>query len=520
MKFLVTLASIALLAVGAAGLPPDRNGGGSNNAADQYLVKSLPRVDFQIPKSWAGSLKVGSGFGSDSLFFWLWEAETQQGKDDLIIWFNGGPACSSLLGLFKIHGPVTFPRTATKPQRNPYSWTRGANIVYIDQPIGTGFSTGDSSRTDNDNNIASVVKWLDSFFNVFPEMRSKKIHLMGESYAGMFLPYIAKEIQAQQSTLKVKVSSLSLGDAMWGNWAAVSNVAALSYIDEHRSDYGTKIPQDMYDALKQGDKDCGFPGVRAQIKYPPQGPISIPGNPSGINFRRDSTSPPLGYNSVNCDFDDGGTNTPERLAYIINHTGDKCFGVCDPFDAAYSYYLSPSSDRDFQSYNIHEKGRTGLYFDDAYIAYLNRADLRAAIHAPTIKFTPCNDTLGHTLLMADKDGRRPPPAYIVVPALISQGVKVHIFNGLLDFVIPHTGQDLILQNMTWGGTQGFTRRPTTDVLRNSKGQKVSEGREERGLTYYTFDNAGHRVAQDDPEGALQWLIRIVIKGPNAAWAWS
>jgi carboxypeptidase C (cathepsin A) len=204
-------------------------------------VKSLPQVNFQIPKSWAGSLKVGSGYGDDSLFFWLWEAETQQGKNDLIIWFNGGPACSSLLGLFKMHGPVTFPSTSKKPQRNPYSWTRGANVVYVDQPIGTGFSTGTSDNANMDRNNAAVVKWLDSFFNVFPEMRSKKIHLMGESYAGLFLPYIAKEIQAQKPTLKAKLSSLSLGDSFWGNWAAMGNVPALAYIDEHRSNYATQM---------------------------------------------------------------------------------------------------------------------------------------------------------------------------------------------------------------------------------------------------------------------------------------
>ncbi|OBT94807.1 hypothetical protein VE01_06309 [Pseudogymnoascus verrucosus] len=514
MKFLVTVASIALLAVGAAGLPPDRNGG---NAADQYLVKSLPQVNFKIPKSWAGSLKVGSGFGTDSLFFWLWEAETQQGKNDLIIWFNGGPACSSLLGLFKIHGPVIFPKAATKPQRNPYSWTRGANVLYIDQPIGTGFSTGTSNNTDNEHNTAAVVKWLDSFFNVFPEMRSKKIHLMGESYAGVFLPYIAKEVQAQKATLKVKLSTLSLGDAFWGNWAAMNNVVALAYIDEHRLSYGTNIPPIMYNVLKQGDKDCGFPAVRAQITYPPSGPIHIPGNPSGANFKRNAPTPPPGYIPERCDFE-GGTNTPERLAYIINYT--TCYGICDPYDAAYNYYLSPSANREFQPYNINEHGYDNLYSDGAYIAYLNRADVQSAIHTPHIQFNPCNDDLGGLLVSNDRRIQPQPPAYTIVPNLISQGVKVHIFNGILDYVIPHMGQELVLQNTTWGGSQGFSRPPTCDVLRNSKGQQVSQGREERGMSYYTFQNAGHRVAQDDPEGSLQWLIKVVVRGPNAAWAWS
>lgn len=35
MKLFVTLASIALLAVGALGLPPDSNGGGNKHAADR-----------------------------------------------------------------------------------------------------------------------------------------------------------------------------------------------------------------------------------------------------------------------------------------------------------------------------------------------------------------------------------------------------------------------------------------------------------------------------------------------------
>ncbi|KFX88495.1 hypothetical protein V495_06514 [Pseudogymnoascus sp. VKM F-4514 (FW-929)] len=515
MKWLVTFASIALLTAGAAAIPPDRN----KPAADQYLVKSLPQVNFQIPKSWAGSLKVGSGYGDDSLFFWLWEAETQQGKNDLIIWFNGGPACSSLLGLFKMHGPVTFPRTSKKPQPNPYSWTRGANVVYIDQPIGTGFSTGTSDNTNMERNNAAVVKWLDSFFNVFPEMRSKKIHLMGESYAGLFLPYIAKEIQAQKPTLKAKLSSLSLGDSFWGNWAAMGNVPALAYIDEHRSNYATQMPADIYQALKKGDKDCGFPAVRAKITYPSSGPIIIPGNPSGVNFKRGPPPPPPpGYIPEQCDFDGGGTDTPERLAYIINHT--ECFGVCDPYDAAYNYYYSATVGREFNAYNINEHGYTGLYSDADYTAYLNRADVQAAIHAPRLQFTACNDDLRFAITGADRQNKPQPPSYTIVPTLISQGVKVHIFNGMLDFLIPHNGQELAIQNMTWAGTQGLTRPPTSDVLRSKSGQKVAQGREERGLSYYTFDDAGHRVAQDAPEAALQWLVKVVVKGPNAAWAWS
>lgn len=151
-------------------------------------MNSLPQVNFNVPKSWAGSLPIGQGYGNGSLFFWLWDAETIRGKDDLIIWFNGGPGCSSLTGLFKINGPVTFPGTTETPKRNPYSWTKAANVLYVDQPAGTGFNTGPTTDiSDPAVNEAALVQWLVAWFKIFPEMKKKKIHLMGESAAGVFV---------------------------------------------------------------------------------------------------------------------------------------------------------------------------------------------------------------------------------------------------------------------------------------------------------------------------------------------
>lgn len=96
----------------------------------EYAVKNLPDVTFSVPPSWAGSLPVGGNFGNDSLFFWLWQAETKAPSNDLIIWFNGGPGCSSLTGLFKENGPLKFYGNATCPQPNDYSYTKLANVLY------------------------------------------------------------------------------------------------------------------------------------------------------------------------------------------------------------------------------------------------------------------------------------------------------------------------------------------------------------------------------------------------------
>lgn len=50
------------------------------------------------------------------------------------------PGCSSMMGVFQENGPCRFTENDTEPTLNPYSWNEYANMLYVDQPIGTGFS--------------------------------------------------------------------------------------------------------------------------------------------------------------------------------------------------------------------------------------------------------------------------------------------------------------------------------------------------------------------------------------------
>ncbi len=171
--------------------------------ANEYAVGALPHAAF-LGKSWAGPIAIPNTT-NDELFFWLFQAETEtnnlisarthhhcnQRADTHLVWLNGGPGCSSLDGLTKENGPLHFAGNQSTPSANPYSWTKLANVLYIDQPVGTGFAGGSDPATTNGIATQDFSGWLKAFYDVFPGLLSQNTHLTGESYAGIYVSLLA-----------------------------------------------------------------------------------------------------------------------------------------------------------------------------------------------------------------------------------------------------------------------------------------------------------------------------------------
>jgi carboxypeptidase C (cathepsin A) len=73
------------------------------------------------------------------------ESEDKPESDPVLIWFNGGPGCSSLLGFFQENGPVIV--DGEEPRLNPEPWNKRANVLYLESPAGVGF-TKSNNATD------------------------------------------------------------------------------------------------------------------------------------------------------------------------------------------------------------------------------------------------------------------------------------------------------------------------------------------------------------------------------------
>jgi carboxypeptidase C (cathepsin A) len=122
------------------------------------------------------------------------ESKDSPVNDPVVIWFNGGPGCSSLLGYFMENGPFVMDDGQTVLHKNPDSWNRRANTLYIESPAGVGFSIAGTPEDSRANDMTSSIDAfiaLQAFYTKFPEFKANDLYVSGESYAGIYVPYLA-----------------------------------------------------------------------------------------------------------------------------------------------------------------------------------------------------------------------------------------------------------------------------------------------------------------------------------------
>ena len=158
---------------------------------EEDRILSLPGWDMELPSDmYSGYLTA-----EDSrLFYWFVEAEGNSADAPFVIWFNGGPGCSSLGGLFTETGP--FSTNGTQLLLSEFRWSRFANLLFFENPKGVGFSYStslDYNTSDNETTHENLLA-LSDFFNKYPEYNNHDLYLTGESYAGVYIPMLAQAI--------------------------------------------------------------------------------------------------------------------------------------------------------------------------------------------------------------------------------------------------------------------------------------------------------------------------------------
>lgn len=145
------------------------------------------------PNWYSGYLDVQNN--STHVHYFFFPSQNSPEKDPVLIWFNGGPGCSSLLGALYEHGPFVLNDAFASTIYNEWSWNKKANVIYIESPAQVGFSYMDGKApTWNDELVAKLnAAAIREFFATWTEFQGRDTFISGESYAGIYVPTVFYE---------------------------------------------------------------------------------------------------------------------------------------------------------------------------------------------------------------------------------------------------------------------------------------------------------------------------------------
>jgi len=193
--------------------------------------KLLPMVLNKVTIGLKKTKRVISLFnkGSDDIFYWFFpcrcNGKVTKEKAPLVLWLTGGPGCSSELAIFYENGPMLLSQEENADPDliiNKYAWNNDAHLLYVDQPIGTGFSKA-SSPDHLVTNMRQVAKTLNEVLVKFisqkhPELTKRDLYITGESYAGKYVPFLAQYLDmyrgAPDNKKYINLKGIGVGNGM------------------------------------------------------------------------------------------------------------------------------------------------------------------------------------------------------------------------------------------------------------------------------------------------------------------
>ncbi|KAL9241938.1 hypothetical protein vseg_015990 [Gypsophila vaccaria] len=171
----------------------------------------------------SGYLEVNSTSGS-SIFYTFYEAKapiSQLSQTPLLIWLQGGPGCSSMVGNFYELGPWRV-NHSLELEPNPGAWNRIFGMVFLDNPIGTGFSVAGSVE-EIPRNQYDVARQLYVAITSFVELDNelfgtRPVYITGESYGGKYVPsvgyYIVRKNAEVSKEKRINLVGVAVGNGL------------------------------------------------------------------------------------------------------------------------------------------------------------------------------------------------------------------------------------------------------------------------------------------------------------------
>ncbi|KAJ8663593.1 hypothetical protein O0I10_000838 [Lichtheimia ornata] len=427
--------------------------------AEDYKVTTVPGVDGAIAlnfSQYAGHIEI-TPESHGNLFFWSIQPDVETEK--LIIWLNGGPGCSSMDGLFMGNGPYRVNRDLSLNVTST-GWQEHATMVFVDQPVGTGYSLVDDKGYAK--NMVEVmdqfVTFIDKLFEVFPEYKEKEMYLAGESYAGTYVPYFASRMLElnRNGDKKYRLQGIAIGNG----WIS---------------------PQHQYDAYIDFAYEKGL----------------VP----------EEHKPTIDVVHRNC---------KKLLQYSNTIKVDECEMVLEKIVDATIY------EQDGSKYciNMYDSRLTSLVDDGCGMAwpvdiadvtnYMRTSEVMSAVHVEKFKggWTECGSKVGSSL-----NGDKSISSYDLLPKILEE-IPVLLFGGDQDLICNMLGINYLIGNMTWNGAKGF--QDATALEWYVGDTQAGSFQQARNLSLVTVYEGSHMVSYDKPLETLDMMNRFMGVGDNKA----
>ncbi|KAL2126343.1 hypothetical protein VTI74DRAFT_1142 [Chaetomium olivicolor] len=449
----------------------------------------IPLVNFDVGESYAGLLPIGNDTSSQ-LYFWFFPSTNpvaQQNKE-ILIYLTGGPGCSSIGELLQQNGPIFWQPGTFQPIQNKWSWHRLTNVVWIDQPVGTGFSQGTPTATSEVDVAQQFLGFWANFVNTFA-LQGFKVYVTGSSYAGMYAPFIASAMLDQNNPAYFNVSGMAIWDGLYSKIPLVTDIPAAAFVKRWRD----VLPHNdsFTAAIKAIDTQCGFSAYLDQfLTFPPRGPqpAMLPGE-----------DPITGLSMPQCSLYAAAFLAAKEFNPCLNafDVTSHCPILFDPIGFSAGTFTLPPA---FPT------------------PYFDLPEVKAAINAPpNATWVFCQNPAVHPVFVngIDQSINAGPGSQPVIPRVIERTQNVLLGHGSKDFLVLPEGTLLTIQNLTWSGAMGFQAKPEAPLfvpyhdngdLANAAGAGVvGTSHSERGLTWFGAAMAGHLMSGDQPAVTFRML---------------
>jgi len=396
-------------------------------------------------ESYAGYITINKTYNSNT-FFWFFPSLDGNKNAPVLLWLNGGPGSTSMYGLFEELGPFGVAADGKTLVMRNTTWAKNNAMIFVDNPVGTGYSFTDDVRgyvRNTEFDVANdLYNFLTQFFTAFPQYQANDFYATGESYAGKYVPSITYKIHTEnQNSPKVKINlkGMSVGDGMMHPIIQATGYGDLLYNEGMAShderEHWRQQEAKVVNATKNGDLFGAF-----QIFDP----------------------------MMNADF-------YPYPSYFTNTTGlTNYFNLNQP-----DYPPNPW---------------------DTYIAL---PSTRAYIHVGDHAFWQGNSTVEYYLI---EDWFR--SIAHLLPTILDN-YKVMIYNGQLDIILSAPQCENFLQTLEWSQSKNW-RAAQKKIMLSDDGSDIQGYVKSAGSFHYVVvRGAGHLLPQDQPQRAWDMINRFI-----------